>query len=59
MKRAISDLFATIQAINKKYATPALKTNKPTKIALLFLRIYLLLLVGLLFFKLFMTIKQG
>ncbi|MBF0510881.1 MAG: hypothetical protein HQL13_00985 [Candidatus Omnitrophica bacterium] len=59
IKKAIHDLVETIRAINKKYAKPALKTNKATKVALFCLRLYLLLLVGLLFFKLFVSIKKG
>ncbi len=45
--------FRAIREINRKYRTPNVKMTPAVKSALLFLRLYLLLLVGLLFFKFF------
>lgn len=41
----------TVRAINKKYATPHMKTTRLVRICLGLLRGYLLLLVGILVFK--------
>jgi hypothetical protein len=46
-----------ISAINKKYATPHIKTTPAARAALLFLRVYLLALVGLLVYK-FITLVR-
>ena len=46
-----------ISAINKKYATPHIKTTVAVRAALLFLRLYLLALVGLLVYK-FITLVR-
>jgi hypothetical protein len=40
-----------ITEINQKYATPRIKMSRGVKIALLFLRVYLVLLVVLLGYK--------
>jgi len=40
-----------VKAINKKYATPHMKTTRLVRICLGLLRGYLLLLVGILVFK--------
>jgi hypothetical protein len=45
--------FSKFKEINQKYATPHVKMTKGVKVALFLLRIYLLLLVALLFFKFF------
>jgi ribosomal protein S30 len=44
-------LTEKITAINKKYETPRIRMSRSVKIALLFLRIYLILLVLLLCYK--------
>ncbi len=41
-----------IHEINRKYATPRIKMSRWMKITLLFLRLYLFFLVGLLVFRL-------
>ncbi|HVO76745.1 MAG TPA: hypothetical protein VMT60_02050 [Candidatus Bathyarchaeia archaeon] len=46
-----------ISAINKKYATPHIKTTPLVRVALLLLRLYLLFLVGILIFK-FITLVR-
>ena len=43
--------FSKIREINQKYAVPRVKTSGTVGFALVFLRFYLLLLVGILFFK--------
>lgn len=58
IKSIFGNWFSTIRRINQRYAKPRIKMNKGTKIALLMLRIYLLVLVGLLFFK-FYTLVRG
>lgn len=51
-------LFARIREINQRFNTPHVKMTPGVKVALVFLRIYLLLLVGILFFK-FFTVVAG
>jgi len=51
-------LFARIREINQKFKAPHVKMTPGVKIALFLLRIYLLLLVGILFFK-FFTLVAG
>jgi len=51
-------LFARIREINERFRTPHVKMTPGVKIALFLLRIYLLLLVGILFFK-FFTVVAG
>ncbi len=48
--------FEKITEINRKYRTPRIAMTPLTRIVLLLLRIYLLLLVAILFYKLFTTI---
>jgi hypothetical protein len=43
--------FAKIHEINAKYRTPRIKMSKPVRVSLFCLRVYLLLLVGLLLYK--------
>ena len=51
MGRVIGRWLDKITEINKKYATPRIRMSRGVKIALLFLRIYLVLLVVLLGYK--------
>ncbi len=51
-------LFDRIREINRKFGTPHVKMTPGVKLALLMLRIYLLLLVAILFFK-FFTLLAG
>ncbi len=53
-----SQIFSAVREINKKYAVPQLKTSRAVRFALLCLRLYLILLLVLLFFKFFTTIKN-
>ena len=50
--------FTKIREINEKYRTPHVKMTPAVKFALLCLRLYLFLLVGLLVFK-FYTVVAG
>ena len=43
--------FYTIRQINKKYATPRIKTTKVVSVSLFLLRIYLLIMVVILIYK--------
>ncbi len=54
----IHESMGKIRNINQKYATPKIKLTGGAKIALLFLRLYLIFLVGLLAYK-FWTIIHG
>ena len=56
--RFFENTFSQITEINTKYATPHIKTSKLVKISLLMLRIYLIVLVGILFFKFFTTVVK-
>jgi hypothetical protein len=47
--------FAKIIEINRKFARPHVKMTPAVKIALLLLRLYLIALVGILFYK-FLTL---
>jgi len=50
--------FNKIREINRKYAKPRATMTKGTGLALLILRVYLIILMGILFFK-FITILKG
>jgi hypothetical protein len=52
-------LFGRIREINQKFKTPHVKMTRGVKIALFLLRIYLLLLVAILFFKFFTLVAGG
>jgi hypothetical protein len=51
-------LFDRIREINRKFRTPHVTMTPGVRIALLLLRVYLLLLVGILLFK-FFTLVAG
>ncbi len=51
--------FAKIAEINRKYAKPHVKMTPAVKLSLLFLRIYLLVLVAILFLKFFTLVAGG
>ena len=56
----ISDFFRTrfsrIREINAKYRTPRIHTSRAVSLSLLMLRIYLLVLIGILIFKFIVTV---
>jgi len=49
--RFLKNTVSTAKSINQKYAEPQIKMTRLVKFSLLSLRIYLLLLVGILVFK--------
>lgn len=51
IRNFFSHNFARIREINQKYATPNVEMSGWVKGSLLFLRLYLILLVGLLLYK--------
>lgn len=54
----ISDGVEKVRAINRRYAKPRLTMTPAVRISLLVLRVYLLLLVGLLGFKFFSVVMH-
>jgi hypothetical protein len=50
-QKIFRNLTNSVNEINRKYAKPRIKLTKSVKIALFLLRMYLLLLVGLLIYK--------
>jgi hypothetical protein len=57
VKRFLRNRFYKIMEISRKYATPRIKMTPLVKVVLLFLRLYLLLLVGILFYKFWTLLK--
>ncbi len=55
IRSTVADGREKIRDINRKYATPRIEMSPAVRIALLTLRVYLLLLVGLLVYK-FVTV---
>jgi len=53
--RFFNGIIQGVREVNRKYATPSIRMTKGIKLALFTLRIYLLLLVGLLVFKFVVT----
>ena len=51
-------VFDRIREINRRFSRPHVKMTPGVRFALLMLRIYLLLLVGILFFKFFTLIAK-
>ncbi len=51
-------IFSKFREVNRKFSRPHVKMTAGVRFALLLLRIYLLLLVGILFFK-FITLIAG
>jgi len=51
LRNFFSHNFAKIHEINRKYAKPNVEMSPAVRFALLSLRFYLILLVGLLFYK--------
>ncbi len=52
----LSDRFRPFVEITQKYKTPRIKMTRQVKIALLLLRIYLIVMVGILVFKFFTSV---
>lgn len=58
MSKSLSAQFQKIRAINERYKKPRMEMSKPVRVALFCIRVYLLLLVGLMMYK-FITIVVG
>lgn len=58
MKEFFKGRFTKIKEINRRYATPRVKMTKGVKMALLLLRLYLILLVGILILKFIVMVRQ-
>ena len=50
------DRFRPFREITRKYKNPRIKMTRQVKIALLLLRVYLIVIIGILVYKLFTTI---
>jgi hypothetical protein len=55
IETSISEHVEKIREVNRRYATPRIKMSSAVRVALLTLRIYLFVLVGLLAYK-FITV---
>ncbi|MGB8959661.1 MAG: hypothetical protein WCC00_11700 [Candidatus Aminicenantales bacterium] len=51
MKNLLKGRFSRIREINRKYAQPRVKMTRGVRVALFMLRLYLILLVGILIVK--------
>jgi hypothetical protein len=58
LSRIYQSLIAQVREINKRYSKPSIQMTPFVRISLLFLRVYLFLLVGLLVYKFIISIKQ-
>lgn len=58
VKQFFKNSFSQVSEINKKYAHPHIKTSPAVKFSLLMLRIYLILLIGILVFKFYTTVVK-
>ena len=58
MKNLLKSGLQSFSEINRKYSQPRIKQTKLVSIALLMLRLYLLVLVGVLFYKFFATVVK-
>lgn len=56
IKDIFQSWFRTIHEINERYKTPRIKMTKGVKISLFILRVYLFVLVALLFYKFFLIV---
>jgi hypothetical protein len=51
IRKVYRDMVGSIREINRRYATPHIKTTRMVRACLLVLRCYLILLVGILVYK--------
>ena len=58
LSTVITDGVDKVRAINRRYAHPRLAMSKSVRVALLCLRVYLLVLVGLLGYKFIIVVMQ-
>ena len=52
-------VLTKIQAINSRYDHPRIPMSKAVRVSLMALRLYLLLLVGLMIYKFVLIVMQG
>ena len=57
VRRGLGNFRTKIAEINQRYATPRVQMTPLVKFALLFLRLYLIFLVGILFYKFFTLVQ--
>jgi hypothetical protein len=57
IKSFFRENFSVIREINKKYATPRVKMTKLVSTSMFLLRLYLLFLVAILFYKFWTMLK--
>jgi len=58
LQSVVSDGLQKVREINRRYAKPRIAMSPAVRLALLVLRIYLLLLVGLLIYKFYSTVAS-
>jgi hypothetical protein len=58
MRAFLRHRFKKIHEINQRYAKPRIKMTKGVRLALLFLKLYVLILLGILVLK-FITLLKG
>ena len=58
VKQFFKNSLEQISEINKKYAKPSITTGKAVRCSLILLRLYLIVLVALLFYKFFTTVVK-
>jgi hypothetical protein len=51
IRKVFRDMVGSIRAVNRRYATPHVKTTRLVRVCLVVLRCYLILLVGILVYK--------
>jgi hypothetical protein len=51
VRKAYREMIGQIREINRRYATPHIKTTRMVTVCLMVLRCYLILLVGILIYK--------
>jgi len=51
IRKASREMIGQIREINRRYATPHIKTTRMVTVCLMVLRCYLILLVGILIYK--------
>jgi len=57
LKNMFRHSYAKVREINKKFETPRIKMSKGVKFALLSLRLYLIVLLGLLLYKFIILVQ--
>jgi hypothetical protein len=58
VKRFFKKTFSQAAEINRKYAKPQIKASKAVTFSLIMLRLYLILLIAILFYKFYITVVK-